>query len=475
MPLASREGPPDPTVPLDPDGTASQTVVTMQTALDQQPYIKDTFVNKTAFNPQTYAEEFGMLQRYASGSRIQVTYFLISTPTGGLQRSDAIDQSNSRSALRTSYTQINNFEIVMQGGFKTVFDEVSKETKLTGEALLYPGMLPRMGDEFVTSIGDSSFGIFRITKVERLTYRQGSNHKITFFLNRYASEENISVLRQSVTKECWFDKETYLGDATTLLEADSYRYLKTMRQMRGILIRFYYSTFYDKSMTSIMSPQGTYDPYLVNYLNSKISITESTNRPTQLYPGIQNYDSSLWSRLTDITNRRLTNIQSSFNLVQYRVTRWDVSITALVNRMMISLDNPQKQAIRTQQIAEAEAQASITGSVWNMPMNGGGGNGFMPGDWYSPPQPNLYVSTTPGYIFTMNFYNGNKAAMTPFEFLVYAVIYERRVNDIGDFINTYLNTYTELTLDEKYYFIPLYIWLIDVALDNISAPSNFMT
>lgn len=464
MPLASLTGDPNLNIPPDPDSAASAPLPTMQTALDQQPYIKDTFVNKTAFNPETYADEFGLLQRYASGSRILVTYFLLSTPTGGFQRSDAIDQSNLRSAIRTSYTQINNFEIVMQGGIKSSFDNVSKESIVVGEALLYPGMHPRIGDEFVTSIGDSTYGIFRVTSVERLSYRQGSNHKITFFLNRRATQADVDVLKASVTSELWFDKETYLGDTTTLLKADSYIYLKTLRQMRGILIRFYYNSFYDKTMASIMSPDGSYDPYLVNYLNEKISLRESNYRPNQLYPGFQNYENSLWARLTDVTNMKLTNIQSSFNFVQYRVTRWDVYITALVNRIMVALDNPAKQA--------ASTVTQVTGGVdyQNLTVDG-----FMPGDFLGQPNPLLYISNTPGYVLSMNFYNGDKTSMTPFEFLVYAVINDRTVNDIADFIDSYLNKYSLLTPQEQYYFIPLYIWLIDVAITNIAAPSTFMT
>jgi hypothetical protein len=471
MPLAGRQGPPDQPV-TDPDGTVPQTVVTMETALDQQEYIRDTFVNKTAFNPQTYAEQFGILQRYVQGSRIRVTYFLLSTPTGGLQRSDAIDQSNMRSALRTSYTQINDLEIVMQGPLKSTFKGESKETDLNGEALLYPGMRPRMGDEFIMSIGDSVYGIFRVTGVERLAYRQGSNHKITFFLNRYASDEDVQVLKQSVTEEVWFDKETYLGDTTTLLKSESYGYLKALRQMRLLLIRYYYNTFYDKKMSSIMSPEGIYDPYLVAYLNGKISISESIYRPIQLYPAIQNYENSIWSRLTDITNRRLTSIQPNWNLVEYRATRWDVQITSLINRRMISLNNPTRQAMapptdpgETIWLPGTQPPQQPQGECpQNIPPYSG---------WGEIIDPLFYISSAEGYVLSTNFYTGNKTAMTPFEFLVYAVIYDRKINDIGDLINSYLNPYTSLTFDEQYYFIPLYLWLIDVAISQISAPNDF--
>ena len=252
--------------------------------IDHQSYVEDTFVNKTALNPKTYAEEFNLLQRYTSGSRISVTYFMRATTVGGLLRSDSIDPSSLRSPVQTSYTEIKNFEIVILGkGLQSEFNQESRETKITGEALLYPGMRPNVGDLFITPIGDSVYGIFQIMDITRLTYRQGSNHRIVFFLREYATDDGVNVIRQSVTKTLWFDKETYLGDATTLLKEESYFCLKTLRQMRSILIRYYYNTFFDKRLGSITSPTGIYDPYLVSYLTSKISIRDSTVRPLQHY------------------------------------------------------------------------------------------------------------------------------------------------------------------------------------------------
>ena len=65
--------------------------------------------------------------------------------------------------------------------------------------------------------------------------------------------------------------------------------------------------------------------------------------------------------------------------------------------------------------------------------------------------------------------------MTMLEFLIYSVIKERKFIGIKDFIDGYLLRYTELTYDEQFYFIPLYLWLVDMAIDNISAPDAFMT
>lgn len=457
MPLAGRYGTPN---------TGSSPNSVEREPLDHQSYVEDAFVNKTSFNPQTYAEEFKLLQRYISGSRITVTYFLLSTPTAGLQRATTIDPSSVRSSVQTSYTEIKNFEIVVQEkGFQSEFNQDSKETKITGSALLYPGMKPRIGDLFLTPIGDSTFGVFQIMDVTRLTYRQGTNHKITFFLREYASDDRVLAIRQSVTKTVWFDKETYLGDATTLLKEESYQYLKTLRQMRLLLIRYYYNTFYDKKISSIASPSGIYDPYLVHYLTAKISILDSIKRPLQLYPGMQNYDNSLWARLTDVTNRTLIGLQANYNVMQYRVSRWDISITSLANRTLIVLDNPNRQAM------EANLTTSSGFSNETVPPTRGDIYGG-----YSVPLKSLeLISSEQGYVLSPNFYTGDKTSMTPFEFIIYVIICDRKLIQIKDFIECYLVKYSELTYDEQYYSIPLYLWIIDIAIDSISAADSFMT
>ena len=85
------------------------------------------------------------------------------------------------------------------------------------------------------------------------------------------------------------------------------------------------------------------------------------------------------------------------------------------------------------------------------------------------------ISTQQGYVLSPNFYAGDKSAMNPFEFLVYAVIHDRKLVDIKEFVDGYLLRYSELTFDEQFYYIPIYLWLIDVALSSIPEANAFMS
>ena len=73
--LAGRNGPPDP--PVSGERSPPPPARSAEAVIDHQQYVEDTFVNKTALNPETYAETFKLLQRYSAGSRIAISYSII--------------------------------------------------------------------------------------------------------------------------------------------------------------------------------------------------------------------------------------------------------------------------------------------------------------------------------------------------------------------------------------------------------------
>lgn len=471
MPLVSSIGFPQTVPSKNPEGTLPTKNPTMQNTLDQQPYVADSFVNRNAYNPETYADQFGLLQRYSLGSRITVTYFMISTPLDGLQRSTDIDQSNVRNSIQTNYTQINNLEIVMQAGLRYDFDNQTTESRVTGEALLYPGLKPRMGDEFVMSVSDGTFGIFRVTKIDRLAWRQGSNIRITFFYNRQATNEEINVLTSSVTKVVYFDTSTYLGDTTTLLKEQSYVNLQTLKQMKQVLTKYYYDNFYNSGFSSLIAPANYYDPYIVKFMNSITTISDTHYKPLQLYQAIANFESTIWGRLLDPINNTLNNINQQALYVKFRANRWDVYITPVVNELMIYVENPTKLLIKQEQ---NNSDIDISTSLDNFSL------GYIPGSFQSALKQLQYISTIDNYIFSSNFYSGNTTEMTLFEYTVYYAVTKKSLgsdNDISVFIDTYLSSYTQLTLDQQFNFIPIYLYLIDLAIKTTTNPNSigFMT
>jgi hypothetical protein len=70
------------------------------------------------------------------------------------------------------------------------------------------------------------------------------------------------------------------------------------------------------------------------------------------------------------------------------------------------------------------------------------------------------------YIFTDKFYSGTTADMTAFELRMYNALTQRTAGDLGTLISDFLDLTYTLSLDDQYYHIPLYIHLIDMALQS---------
>ena len=437
-----------------------QTVVNVAGDLDQISFVRDTFINRTAFNPITYAGEFSALQGYLDGARVLVTYFNLAMPSSG-RLTDAVDSSVVRNTIHTSYTCINNLEITLIGGLSTTYNDDNTESTVSGEAYLYPGLSPRIGDLFVLQLSDGKYGKFQISKVDRLSYRQGSNHRIQFYLNNYATTEEIQLLLDSSTETLYFDKTTYMGDTSTILKANSYLQLQTMRNMRTVLITDYFKTFYNKIMNSIVNINGIYDPYLVRYLLTRVSIVESKHRPNQLYASLENYDSTIWSRLNDKFTANLNGINSKYDVVKFTPTRLNAALTSLTNKNLIcvkSLTEHNLDDTPCTTIPECTPNPNL------LPLG-------IVDPLYSTRDLTL-LNTYDGYVLSTNFYNGNILLMNEFEQMVYTAITTRQILDISYFIINYLNTYTTMTTSDKFYTIPLLIYLIDIGINNITNPSG---
>ena len=418
-----------------------QTPTDVTNILDQAPFIKNALVNRTAFNPDTYNDEFKFLQGYLEGARVNVTYFLRNTGQDD-RRTDSIDVSTTRNTIHQNYTCINDFEITLTDGILMNYDENSTEANITGQAMLYPGVNPNLGDVFIFTLTDGKFAECVVDTVKPMSMRQLRNHEITFNVRNFATQETVQLLIDSSTAITYFDKTVYFSGTSTLLYADSYNQLITLRQMRSILAKYYYTIFYDETAAAIMSNDGLYDPYLTKFLTSKISFDEVCVRPTQLPIDTARFRCSLWGRLLDRFNASVSGLFASYQVNVGFKKYTDVYITGLLNKPILSLD-------------------------WGSTVNSDGTVNNL-NDTESWRCPNEYIPPgEPIYVFTTNFYTGNTASMTLLEELVYIGITQRTVTDINAFINL-LNQYMSLSQNAQFYTLPLYIFLIDLAIETIT-------
>jgi len=416
-------------IPGELENTLSSPKQNKQLA-DRVATVKDTFANRTTISPERYSDIYGTLLGYASGTPIIVEYYnkMVSMVN---KQTDDIDMSSMRHSAQISYHLIHDFEIKLEGAFAVEYDEETTETTITGTGLVYPGFKPKLGDMFLYQLSGQELGIFGITSLQRLSIQQGTYHKVAFKLFDFASNEMLTKMNTSVNEESYFSKEKFLRGDVSLLSSQDYLYMKDLSRYRDILVKYYFQKFYKNEYNSIFRADDIYDPYVIEFLSKRIEYTQTHKLPTQLYQILPNYDSSFWYLLDTDTHTEVSLLVKDYYVVLKGHGTWDAGINGLLNKQFVILDT--------------HTTANFTVREIDIPTE---------------------VVETP-YVFTTNFYSGITAAMTPFELVVHTAITQQTVA-IPTLIDTYLKTFAALSDTNKFYFIPIYIYLIDLAVANIS-------
>jgi len=407
-----------------------KTIVNTDDVLSETSYVKDTFLQRTAIDPETYAGQHKAMQGFAAGHRVIVQFYMRTENTVG-KRTHTTDISTVRNPIHQQHVLIKNLEITLPEAVQHEYEQNSTESQVTGTAIMYPGLVPLKGSVFLMPIGDGQTGFFMVNSVERLSLRQGTNHRIGYHLVDTLTDELRAMLDETVIDTVYFEKGTYLGDGQTLLNSESYVGLKALQNLRRILITYYTTTFYDDVMNTYMPPSGIYDPYLIQFLHSKISLAEANNRPAQLYPNPSAYHRTIWNRLLEPFTLGLFGVRPDFDIVVLSSSRYDVGITPLINRKLVRLRN------RDDDIPGQDRTISL-------------------------------VETKENYVLSKAFYDDDQINMSPIEKVIHESVFTRKISDIETLIKDHLNTFSALSDDEQFYMIPLYLHLIDVAIATLT-------
>jgi len=296
-----------------------------------------TFLNKTALNASRFNEELGSLLGYQRGSPITVTYFRRMISEDNIKTIDS-DYDILENDIHVDLEQINNFEFRVSGAFSFSWEE--GEASSVGEGTTYPGFEPKIGDMFIYSTGKhEALGLYVVSNVEPLSLRQGAYHRINFYLKYRLSPKQTEELHKRIHSTVYFDKQKFLSENITLLNYTSAIQLNKLRKARIEIAKYYANNFYDRSMYTYMRPDGYYDPYVITYINKKLSIPDVKVRPEQLVP-IYDYNKSIWSLFTDSEHVYLKQVYSHYYIVKREVMTFNTGMNSLINRPYVQLGEP---------------------------------------------------------------------------------------------------------------------------------------
>lgn len=319
------------------DSLVDQRVMLDGNELTDRRLVRDSLINNTALDVDTFNTNKSLVAGYVQGQIIKVTYFSRNTPPSDIQSQQVDLITAIKDDTELSLTQIRDMELRLQQSIDYSFEDEENISKSSGTALTWPGFVPRIGEVFFYEIRNGIIGIFVVTKIERLVLGQETYHNISFSLQQPLTPELRRKYQAASVRVCYFDKVKYLTGDTAFLTHTDYLAKQHLIELRPAIIRRYIDEYYSTQFSSFIRPDGKYDPYVVEFWNRKVNISEEDVRPCQLLVTVSNYKRTIWSMMTGNPIKSFKNLE--YNACEYLKvgTYWDAGITALLGSRYITV------------------------------------------------------------------------------------------------------------------------------------------
>lgn len=207
------------------------------------------------------------LLAYVEGAPWTVNYYsqIIS------EHNDIKDFDPTQTNIYQQYSKINDLEIRVSTALNSSQDTENSLLTVSGSGLIYPFLVPNVGDLFTSSAGQSREGLYRVSNVERKTFNRDSVFSIDYELVGYTDEEKtfFSNLESKVTRVLFFNKDRLIdGGVPTLSTEENTNYINLSSEYKKICFE-YFKTFFNKEIGTLILPGQNniiYDSFLVDFV-----------------------------------------------------------------------------------------------------------------------------------------------------------------------------------------------------------------
>ena len=397
--------------------------------LENKQFVKDPALQQLNISTTQYPQSYNQLQAYMQGHSLTCIYFSKWNVNEGI-RSNQVDSPYLKNTIHNAWLRIDNFEVNLTEAFSYSADSEKAQSEVTLVARTYPGVIaPKVGDQLVVSIGDQKEGLFVVSTVEALSWRNTRAYQFGAYMISTLSKEEWDVMNAAVVQRLEFSKANYANGTQALLTSDAAQAQKDLAKMRNVLSDRYFRLFYSRQYDTLIRPDGFYDPYVVRFVNDQTDITITHLRARQLFYEVdQTYYRTLFSRLEDNDSYGLDSLYSKI-IPEYRL--------------------------------------NITTEAYITPLTG---KGYLTMDYRAddPSVGGVPLELRLPYICSQGFYDSNITEMSEWERFLYEAITNNKIIDFWTLYNIYLKTWQSLTPMEQFYRLPIYIWMIDVCLSSIT-------
>lgn len=178
-----------------------------------------------------------------------------------------VSQNVNRQAQYQQYARIQRLEIVVQSANQSSQDQSSGEMMTTGSAMMYPGVIPNVGDMFVTNSWDGRRLIYTVKTTERKSILKDTCYSFDYEVVSYDDAVRYGDLVKKITKDYIFVRDLIYTNNQPLLVASEYDFYREGQQFLMDSQARYLKDFTHRLYQSFLIPDqemSTYDPYLVS-------------------------------------------------------------------------------------------------------------------------------------------------------------------------------------------------------------------
>lgn len=375
-----------------------------------------------SLNVERQSDIIRALRGYVGGSVIKVTYYHKMDPMTDDQALDN-DISASQSSVHDAFLKINNFELRLPSGFSFNYSQDNHESELTLTGTTYAGFEAKIGDIFLYEFDQGKLGKFLITTPpKRLSIRSGTCMEITGYMQQIMDIADVRDFERGVREVSWFVKDRFLLDDSALVSSDEMVITEQLKDKVSELTPYYIETFFDRAtMNTFMRKDGVYDPYVVAFVQNVMDYTETHLRPEQLLPEMTFERFGFYAKILNPKQVPMTTYKDTCVLLTMERTTLSTRLNALLNKDYLKL------------IAADDTAYPNT-------------------------------SKHPYGVYTHSETLDDELAGT-FHELIHTYWTLRNID--ADLLLRLMTEYTELTDDEQFYIIPVYLYLARLIIDGV--------
>jgi hypothetical protein len=218
------------------------------------------------------------LLTHIQGSSMQVAYYsqILDNDT------DLNGQNPNRNPILQPYRLIKDMELKVTTPLTAQQINETKAMGMTGEANVYPFLIPNQGDMFLTDIGDGREGIFRVTEVERKSIFKDTCYTIRYefveFSDTSEGQFRIADFKAKTLITYVYMKEfLQYGQNPVLLEEDA-AMVENLTYIYGDIVKQWFKEFTSREFSTFMVPGqefATYDSFLTKAVSKLFNVMDA--------------------------------------------------------------------------------------------------------------------------------------------------------------------------------------------------------